>query len=204
MAFLTPSSSPLRRIWNAHSHPTYPALYELASPSSGRCILCLKSKGLGVWAGKLQGILFSSYSLSRHSSPSGRNRYEGLFCAHLTRIPSDKGLNSLPENSGSQRFLPSQNKLSIGCSNCEQLHNVYLKISFLCWAKALLSRGFVHYLSFPVLTWGDCGDTGLRHERHLWSDWSCLDLVWWRGKDFEESRDQHSHWEWEVAAILHL
>lgn len=181
VAFLAPSSSPLRTR-NAHSHPTYPPVYELGSPSSGRCILCLKSKGLSVWAGRLQGILFSSSSWSRHSSPSGRNHDDGLFCALLTRIPSDKGLNNLPENSGSQSFIPSQNKFSIGCSNCEQLNNVCLKVSPLCWAKALLSRGFARYLSFPVLTW-DCGDTGVRHERHLWSDRSCLDLVWWRDGD---------------------
>lgn len=135
VAFLAPSSSPLRRTWNAHSHLTYPPVYELGSPSSGRCILCLKSKGLGVWAGRLQGILFSSSSWSRHSSPSGRNRDDGLFCAHLTRIPSDKGLNKLPENSGSQSFIPSRKKFSIGCSNCEQLNNVCLKVSPLCWQK---------------------------------------------------------------------
>lgn len=107
VAFLTPSSSSLRRIWNAHSHLTYPPVYELPSPSSGRCILCLKSKGLGVWAGKLQGILFSSYSLSRHCSPSGRNRHDGLFCAHLTRIPSNKGRKICLKTQGvRESFLP--------------------------------------------------------------------------------------------------
>lgn len=180
MAFLTPFSSALRRMWSARSHPTYPPVYELAFLSSGRCILCLKSKGLGVWAGKLQGNLFSSSSWSRHSSLSGRNCDDGLFCVHLTRIPSNKGLNNLPENSGSQRFLPSRNKLSIGCSNCEQLNNVCLKVSPLCWAKALLSRGFVRYLSFPVFDlrlwwhWSTAWVSPL-----IWS--SCLDLVWWRG-----------------------
>lgn len=81
----------------------------------------------------------------------------------------------------------------------EQLNDVlFLKnLSFIS-SESLISRGYVHCLSSPVLTCRDGGDTGVWHELHLWTG-----AVWIRcdegGGLSEESRDQYSHWSTETG-----
>lgn len=90
----------------------------------------------------------------------------------------------------------------------EQLNDVlFLKnLSFIS-SESLISRGYVHCLSSPVLTCRDGGDTGVWHDLHLWTGAVWIRCDEGRGALWGEQGSVFSlvHWDRETAAaILHL